>query len=92
LATPGSSTAVSSVDRASAVAETNRRRAPVANAASCSAIQVSRSGGGKADVGTRPARAAGMGSVVEVETDGPDEEAALAAIEALFADKFGEAE
>ena len=36
--------------------------------------------------------AAGMGSVVEVETDGPDEEAALAAIEALFTDKFGEAE
>jgi len=36
--------------------------------------------------------AAGMGSSVDVETDGPDEEAALAAVEALFAGKFGEAE
>ena len=36
--------------------------------------------------------AAGMGSSVEVETDGPDEEAALAAVEALFAGRFGEAE
>ena len=36
--------------------------------------------------------AAGLGATVEVETDGPDEEAALAAVEALFADKFGEAE
>jgi phosphocarrier protein len=36
--------------------------------------------------------AAGMGSAVEVETDGPDEEAALAAVEALFAERFGEAE
>ncbi len=36
--------------------------------------------------------AAGVGSSVEVETDGPDEEAALDAVEALFADKFGEAE
>jgi phosphocarrier protein len=36
--------------------------------------------------------AAGMGSSVEVETDGPDEEAALAAVEALFAERFGEAE
>jgi phosphocarrier protein len=36
--------------------------------------------------------AAGMGSSVDVEADGPDEEAALAAVEALFAGKFGEAE
>jgi len=36
--------------------------------------------------------AAGLGSTVEVETDGPDEDAALAAIEQLFADKFGEGE
>jgi len=36
--------------------------------------------------------AAGLGSIVEVETDGPDEEAALAAVEALFAGKFGEGE
>jgi len=36
--------------------------------------------------------AAGLGSTVEVETDGPDEQAALDAVAALFADKFGEAE
>ena len=36
--------------------------------------------------------AAGLGSTVELETDGPDEEAALAALEALFHDKFGEGE
>jgi phosphocarrier protein len=36
--------------------------------------------------------AAGLGSTVEVETDGPDEEAALAAVETLFAEKFGEGE
>ncbi|MEP7067870.1 MAG: HPr family phosphocarrier protein [Usitatibacter sp.] len=36
--------------------------------------------------------AAGMGSTVELETDGPDEEAAIGAIEALFNDKFGEGE
>ena len=36
--------------------------------------------------------AAGLGSTVEVETDGTDEEDALAAIEKLFADKFGEGE
>jgi phosphocarrier protein len=36
--------------------------------------------------------AAGLGSTVEVETEGPDEEAAMSAIEALFAGKFGEAE
>jgi phosphocarrier protein HPr len=36
--------------------------------------------------------AAGLGSTLELETDGPDEEVALAAIEALFNDKFGEGE
>jgi phosphocarrier protein len=36
--------------------------------------------------------AAGIGSVVELETDGPDEADAMAAIERLFADKFGEGE
>ena len=36
--------------------------------------------------------AAGMGSTVELESDGPDEEAAIGAIEALFNDKFGEGE
>ena len=34
--------------------------------------------------------AAGMGAEVEVETDGADEAAALEAIAALVADKFGE--
>ena len=36
--------------------------------------------------------AAGLGSSVEVETDGPDEGEALDAIEQLFAGKFGEPE
>jgi len=36
--------------------------------------------------------AAGLGSAVELETDGPDEEAAMDIVEKLFADKFGEAE
>jgi phosphocarrier protein len=36
--------------------------------------------------------AAGLGSSVELETDGADEEAASAAIEKLFADKFDEGE
>ena len=36
--------------------------------------------------------AAAKGSTVELEVDGSDEEAALAAIEQLFADKFGEAD
>jgi len=36
--------------------------------------------------------AAGMGSTVELETDGADEDAAMQAIEKLFADKFGEGE
>ena len=34
--------------------------------------------------------AAGMGAEVEVETEGADEAAALEAIAALVADKFGE--
>jgi len=36
--------------------------------------------------------AAGLGSAVELETDGPDEEAAMDTVEKLFADKFGEGE
>ncbi|MEW6695332.1 Phosphocarrier protein HPr [Tepidimonas thermarum] len=36
--------------------------------------------------------AAGLGSAVEVETDGPDEDAAMQAIVALIEDKFGEGE
>ena len=34
--------------------------------------------------------AAGIGAVVEVEVEGPDEQAAMDAIVALFNDKFGE--
>lgn len=34
--------------------------------------------------------AAGLGSEVEIETDGPDEQAALDALLALVNDKFGE--
>ncbi len=34
--------------------------------------------------------AAGLGAEVELETDGPDEQQALEALSALFADKFGE--
>lgn len=36
--------------------------------------------------------AAGLGSQVELEADGPDEEGAIAAIAALINDKFGEGE
>jgi phosphocarrier protein len=36
--------------------------------------------------------AAARGSTVTLETSGPDEDEALAAISALFADKFGEGE
>jgi phosphocarrier protein HPr len=36
--------------------------------------------------------AAGLGSTIEIETDGPDEAGAMDAIEALFRDKFGEGE
>ncbi len=36
--------------------------------------------------------AAGLGSTIELETDGPDEDAAMGTIEALFHDKFGEGE
>ena len=36
--------------------------------------------------------AAGVGSTVEIETDGPEEEAAMAALVKLFADKFDEGE
>ena len=36
--------------------------------------------------------AAGVGSTVELETEGDDEDAAMAAVQQLFADKFGEPE
>ena len=36
--------------------------------------------------------AAGMGAVVELETDGPEEQAAMDALVALINDKFGEGE
>ena len=36
--------------------------------------------------------AAGLGSIVEVETNGPDEKTAMDALLALIADKFGEGE
>ena len=36
--------------------------------------------------------AAGIGSTIELETDGADEAEAMAALEKLFADKFGEGE
>ncbi|WP_066261923.1 HPr family phosphocarrier protein [Hydrogenophaga flava] len=36
--------------------------------------------------------AAGVGSLVEIETSGPDEQAAMDAIVALINDKFGEGE
>ena len=36
--------------------------------------------------------AAGKGSSIELETDGPDEEAAMDALLALITDKFGEGE
>ena len=36
--------------------------------------------------------AAGLGSTVEIETHGPDEQVAMDALLALVADKFGEGE
>jgi phosphocarrier protein HPr len=36
--------------------------------------------------------AAGIGSAVELEVEGPDEDAAADALEKLFSEKFGEAE
>ena len=36
--------------------------------------------------------AAGIGTAVDIETDGPDEQAAMDAIVALIDDKFGEGE
>jgi phosphocarrier protein len=36
--------------------------------------------------------AAGIGATVEIETEGPDEEAAMDALVKLIADKFGEGE
>ena len=36
--------------------------------------------------------AAGMGSLVDIEAEGPDEAKAIDTVEKLFADKFGEGE
>jgi phosphocarrier protein len=36
--------------------------------------------------------AAGLGSTIELETDGPDEDSAMETIAALFRDKFDEGE
>ncbi len=36
--------------------------------------------------------AAGLGATIEIETDGPDEEAAMAALVKLIADRFDEGE
>ena len=36
--------------------------------------------------------AAGMGSLVDIETEGPDEANAIDTVEKLFANKFGEGE
>jgi phosphocarrier protein HPr len=36
--------------------------------------------------------AAGIGSTVELETDGPDEQQAIDALEKLFSERFGEPE
>ncbi|MDM7457260.1 MAG: HPr family phosphocarrier protein [Tepidimonas sp.] len=36
--------------------------------------------------------AAGQGAALDIETDGPDEQAAMDALVALFDDKFGEGE
>jgi phosphocarrier protein HPr len=59
-----------------------------------SAVWISRSGrrvNAKSIMGVMML-AAGIGSSVEVETDGADEAEAMATIEKLFADKFGEGE
>ena len=36
--------------------------------------------------------AAGLGTEIEIETDGPDEQAAMDGLRAMIADKFGEGE
>jgi phosphocarrier protein HPr len=36
--------------------------------------------------------AAGLGTTIEIETDGPDEAEAMNALKAMIADKFGEGE
>ncbi len=36
--------------------------------------------------------AAGLGTTIEIETDGPDEAEAMTALNAMIADKFGEGE
>jgi phosphocarrier protein HPr len=55
-------------------------------------VQISRSGrkvNAKSIMGVMML-AAGIGSVVEIEIDGPDEQAAIDALTALINDKFGE--
>ena len=57
-------------------------------------VQISRSGrkvNAKSIMGVMML-AAGIGSMVELEVEGPDEGAAAAALEKLFSEKFGEAE
>jgi phosphocarrier protein HPr len=59
-----------------------------------SAVWISRAGrrvNGKSMMGVMML-AAGLGSTVELEADGADEASAIAEIEKLFADKFGEGE
>lgn len=58
------------------------------------AIQVTKGGrivNGKSIMGVMML-AAGMGSEIEIETDGEDERSAMDALRALIGDKFGEAE
>jgi phosphocarrier protein len=71
-----------------------RASAKLTQAASAfkSEIWISRNGrrvNGKSIMGVMML-AAGLGSTVELETNGEDEVAALEAIEKLFADRFGE--
>ncbi|HYC35885.1 MAG TPA: HPr family phosphocarrier protein [Usitatibacter sp.] len=59
-----------------------------------SAVWITRNGrrvNGKSIMGVMML-AAGLGSTVELETDGADEAQAMDALEQLFADKFGEGE
>ena len=58
------------------------------------AVHISRNGrrvNAKSNLGVMML-AAGIGSTVEIETDGPEEEAAMAALVKLIADKFDEGE
>ena len=73
-----------------------RASAKLTQAASAfkSEVWISRSGrrvNGKSIMGVMML-AAGIGSTVELETNGEDEQAAMDALEAMFANRFGEAE